>query len=131
MNYWLHPEAQEDLREAAEFYREQAGTTLSQSFIAEFEHSVSLLLQYPHLGGMWRHRKRRLVTRRFPFSVIYTVVGDQIRILAVDTTVVLLVTGVAESNLTRQVPNPAFECAVKGAISQCELNPPGNSRSSR
>ncbi|MGH9577587.1 MAG: type II toxin-antitoxin system RelE/ParE family toxin [Terriglobales bacterium] len=83
MNYWLHPEAQEDLREAAEFYREQAGTALSQSFLSEFEHSVGLLLQHPRLGAIWRHGKRRLVTRRFPFSVIYTVVGDQVRILAV------------------------------------------------
>ncbi|MGH8699592.1 MAG: type II toxin-antitoxin system RelE/ParE family toxin [Burkholderiales bacterium] len=69
MNYWLHPGAQEDLREAAEFYREQAGTALSQSFLAEFEHSVGLLLQYPRLGARWRY--------------IYTVVGDQVRILAV------------------------------------------------
>lgn len=83
MNYWLHPEAQEDLREAAEFYREQAGTALSQSFLAEFERSVGLLLQHPGLGAIWRHGKRRLVTRRFPYSVIYTVVGDQVRILAV------------------------------------------------
>jgi plasmid stabilization system protein ParE len=83
MNYWLHPEAQQDLREAAEFYREQAGTALSQSFLAEFEHSVRLLLQYPRLGAIWRHGKRRLVTRRFAFSVIYTLVDDQVRILAV------------------------------------------------
>jgi len=83
VNYWLHPETQEDLREAAEFYREQAGTALSQSFLVEFEHCVGLLLQYPRLGAIWRHGKRRLVTRRFPFSVIYTVVGDQVRILAV------------------------------------------------
>jgi plasmid stabilization system protein ParE len=47
VNYWLHPEAQEDLREAAEFYREQAGVVLSQSLLAEFEHSMSLLLRYP------------------------------------------------------------------------------------
>lgn len=83
MNYWLHPEAQEDLREAAEFYREQAGTSLSQAFLEEFEHSIGLLLQYPRLGAIWRHGKRRLLTRRFPFSIIYTVVGDQVRILAV------------------------------------------------
>lgn len=83
MNYWLHPEAREDLREAAEFYRGQAGTVLSQSFLAEFEHSVGLLLQHPRLGVVWRHGKRRLVTRRFPFSVIYAIVGDQIRVLAV------------------------------------------------
>ena len=31
MNYWLHPEAQEDLREAAQFYRENAGIALSRS----------------------------------------------------------------------------------------------------
>ena len=35
MNYWLHPEAQDDPREAAEFYREKAGTTLSQSLLQE------------------------------------------------------------------------------------------------
>lgn len=64
MNYWLHPEAQEDLREAAEFYREQAGTSLSQSFLAEFERSVGLLLQHPGLGAMWRHGKRHLRCRR-------------------------------------------------------------------
>ena len=83
MNYWLHPEALEDLREAAEFYRQQAGTTLSQSFLAEFERSVALVLQHPMLGSLWRHGKRRLITRRFPFSVIYSVVGDQMRVLAV------------------------------------------------
>lgn len=83
MNFWLHPEATEDLREAAGFYRENAGSALSQAMLAEFEHSVGLLLQYPGLGAKWRQGKRRLVMRRFPYSVIYAVVRDQIRILAV------------------------------------------------
>ena len=83
MNYWLHPEALEDLREAAEFYRKQAGTALSQSFLAEFERSVALLMPHPGLGAVWRHGKRRLITRRFPFSIIYSVVVDQVRVLAV------------------------------------------------
>lgn len=83
MNYWLHPEAREDLREAAEFYREKAGAALSQSLLTEFEHSVGLLLRYPGLGAIWRHGKRRLVMRRFRYALIYTIVGDQIRILAV------------------------------------------------
>ena len=83
MNYWLHPEAREDLREAAEFYRDNAGVALSQSLLAEFEHSVNLLLEHPRLGGNWRYGKRRFVMRHFPFAVIYTVVGDQLRILAV------------------------------------------------
>jgi toxin ParE1/3/4 len=82
MNYWLHPEAREDLREAAEFYRDNAGVALSQSVLTEFEHSVKLLLEYPRLGSKWRYGKRRFVMRRFPFSVIYTVADDQLRILA-------------------------------------------------
>ena len=83
MNYWLHPEAQEDLREAAGFYRDNAGVALSQSLLAEFEHSVNLLLEHPRLGSKWRWGKRRFVMQRFPFSVIYIVVGEQLRILAV------------------------------------------------
>lgn len=83
MNYSLHPEAEDDLRGAAGFYREQAGTTLSQSFLAEFEQSVNLLLQHPALGGLWRRGKRRFVMRRFPYSLIYTVSGENIHILTV------------------------------------------------
>lgn len=44
MNYSLHPEAEEDLRDAAEFYRERAGNSLSQSLLGEFEQSVNILL---------------------------------------------------------------------------------------
>lgn len=83
MNYWLHPEAQDDLREAAEYYREKAGTALSQSLLREFEHAVGLLLDHPGLGAIWRYGKRRLVMRRFRYALIYAVVGDQIRVLAV------------------------------------------------
>lgn len=55
MNYWLHSEAQDDLREAAEFYGEKAGTALSQSSLQEFEHTVSLLLEHP---AMFRTRDK-------------------------------------------------------------------------
>jgi len=50
MNYSLHPEALEDLRDAASFYYDRAGTTLSQSFFAEFEQSINKLLLHPALG---------------------------------------------------------------------------------
>ncbi len=46
MNYSLHPEAEADLRDAAKFYRERAGNSLSKSFLAEFEQSVNILLQH-------------------------------------------------------------------------------------
>jgi hypothetical protein len=48
MNYSLHPEALGDLRDAASFYREQAGIGLSQSFLGEFEQSINRLLVNQH-----------------------------------------------------------------------------------
>lgn len=83
MNYSLHPEAEDDLREAAEFYRERAGNSLTQSLFAEFERSMDMLLQHPGIGALWRRGKRRYVMRHFPYALIYTVSGKEIQILAV------------------------------------------------
>ena len=84
MKYSLHPEALGDLRDAASFYQEQAGTSLSQPFLAEFEQSINKLLRYPALGSPWRGRgRRRYLMRRFPYSLVYTVSGDELRVLAV------------------------------------------------
>lgn len=83
MNYVLHPDAETDLQEAAEFYRKQAGNQLALAFVDEFERSVKLLLEHPQLGPIWRNGRRRMVMRRFPYSVIYHVVDEQIRVLAV------------------------------------------------
>lgn len=84
MNYSLQPEALEDLRQAASFYRKQAGTSLSQAFLGEFEQSINKLLKHPALGSPWRGRgRRRYLMKHFPYSLVYTVSGDEIRILAV------------------------------------------------
>jgi len=83
MTYHLHPDADMDLREAAEFYRKRAGNELALTFIGEFESSVGLLLAHPTLGPVWRDGRRRLVMKRFPYSLIYTAVDQQITILAV------------------------------------------------
>lgn len=83
MIYSLHPEAESDLRDAAEYYRERAGTALAQAFFAEFEHVMSLLLQHPMLGAVWLNGKRRLVMKHFPYSVIYSAAAREIRVLAV------------------------------------------------
>lgn len=83
MRYSLHPESECDLREAAEYYRERASTALSQALFTEFEHSIQLLMQYPLLGALWHRGKRRLVMKHFPYSVIYMVAGEEIRVLAI------------------------------------------------
>lgn len=83
MTYSLHPEAEADLREAATFYEEQAGGSLAQAFLAEFEHSLARLLDHPEIGPTWRHGRRRLVMGRFPYSVIYSVSSEEVAVLAV------------------------------------------------
>jgi toxin ParE1/3/4 len=84
MKYSLHPDALGDLRDAASFYREQAGTNLSQSFLGEFERSIDVLLLHPSLGSPWRRPKRRRYRmKHFPYSLIYSTSEDEIRILAV------------------------------------------------
>ena len=84
MKYSLHPEALGDLRDAASFYHEQAGTILSQSFLAEFEQSISKLLRYLALGSPWRGRgRRRYRMKHFPYSLVYTVIAEELRVLAI------------------------------------------------
>lgn len=83
MKYSLHPEAEDDLRDTAEFYRERAGNSLTQSFFAEFERSIDMLLHHPGLGALWRRGRRRYVMRHFPYALIYTVSGEEVQILAV------------------------------------------------
>ena len=83
MKVSLHPEAVEDLREAAKFYRERAGADLSRSLVDEFERSLKVLRTHPGIGGVWRGEMRRFAMKRFPYSLIYLVSEEEIRVLAV------------------------------------------------
>ncbi len=83
MNYSLHPDASQDLDDAATYYQKQAGNILSQTFLAEFERSVERLLKHPLLGAKWRKEKRRFVMGRFPYAIIYTVSNGELRIYAI------------------------------------------------
>jgi plasmid stabilization system protein ParE len=83
MRYWLHPEAENDLRDAAEFYRDRADSSFSNPCSQSSSGRWTFFYNTPGLGALWRSDRRRLIMKRFPYSLIYTVVGEQIRILAV------------------------------------------------
>jgi plasmid stabilization system protein ParE len=78
----LHPLAQEELVAGAVHYSTQVDAALGQAFIEEFNKAVALLCEHPMLGPPWRGTLRRLPMRRFPYSLVYHVDHESLRILA-------------------------------------------------
>ena len=56
---------------------------LGLAFVAEFERSVNLVLDNPMMGAAFRGAVRRCILRRFPYSIIYQLVTDELRVIAV------------------------------------------------
>jgi toxin ParE1/3/4 len=81
---FLTPGGAKRPRDAASFYSDKAAPSLSQSFLREFEQSINRLLNHPRLGSPWRGRgRRRYLMKHFPYALVYTVSGEEIRVLAV------------------------------------------------
>jgi plasmid stabilization system protein ParE len=74
--------AQGDIRRAARFYAKES-PWLAAQFLQEVDRSAALLADYPEIGAPLRRGARKLLTRRFPYLVIYRVDPDRVVILAV------------------------------------------------
>lgn len=83
MKLVVAPLALGELHDAATFYAQQATAELGLAFVAEFERTANLVLANPLLGAVFRDTRRRYTLRRFPYSIIYQVGAEEIRILAV------------------------------------------------
>lgn len=81
MSYRLHPDAAQELAEAARFYRREAGRGVAARFLDEFERVGNLLAQNPGLGTHTGDQRRCFPLHGFPFLVIYRPVESGIRIL--------------------------------------------------
>ena len=83
MKLVIVPPALSELHDAAVFYTTKANAELGLAFVAEFERTTSLLLENPMLGSVFRGDRRRSFLRRFPYSVIYQITTEELRIIAV------------------------------------------------
>jgi plasmid stabilization system protein ParE len=83
VTYSLHRGAEQDLLEAARFYRREGGVKLASRFLDEFERVVALLVQYPGMGTSADELRRVHPLRDFPYSVIYRHDGGHLRVLVV------------------------------------------------
>lgn len=77
------PAALRELQDAAAFYSESATVDLGREFLGEFENSIERLRSNPQIAPVYRGTKRRYLLRRFPYSIIFHVVSEELRVIAV------------------------------------------------
>lgn len=74
--------AEHELNDAIQYYEhEQLG--LGVAFLAEVRRCTEALVEYPESGSIMLGTTRRRLCQRFPYGLLYTVVRNEIRILAV------------------------------------------------
>jgi toxin ParE1/3/4 len=70
------------MTEAALFY-DKAATGLGDDFLDDVQFAIDSVREYPELGASVPYGFRRVLLRRFPFTIIYTVELSLILVVAV------------------------------------------------
>ena len=78
----FHPEAVRELRAAFLWYFDR-NPVVAQSFQAETEHAIEVVLENPRRWPRWGKSGRKYVFPRFPFNLIYRVNLGVIEVIAV------------------------------------------------
>jgi toxin ParE1/3/4 len=83
MKVSLHPAAESDIKQAAEFYERTGSSALAAKFITEFKRVSQLLLEFPGIGSPRSRGRQGFSMSMFPYTVIYSSGTDGIVILVV------------------------------------------------
>jgi toxin ParE1/3/4 len=78
----FHPMAEIEMNEAAEYY-EAREPGLGNAFIDEVERAINSILQNPDFAQVILKSIRRKILWRFPYSLMYSINVDTIRVLSV------------------------------------------------
>lgn len=78
----VSPEADRELSEGAIFYTREANAEVGLAFILEYERALALLCAHSHLGAPWRNNRHRFPLRKFPYSIVYYVRDEELRVIA-------------------------------------------------
>jgi plasmid stabilization system protein ParE len=78
----LHPTAQQELHEAAAFY-DLEGPGLGSAFVDDLERAAEQVRLMPESSPVARGAVRKKLMARFPYSVVYSLVNDEVVVLAV------------------------------------------------
>jgi len=78
----VSPDADRELSDSSVFYARQASAEVGLAFILEYERTLALLCANPGPGAPWRNGRRRFALRKFPYTIIYYVRGEELRVIA-------------------------------------------------
>ena len=80
--YRLLPPAEEEMIEGALFYEGEA-PGLGDDFLDDVQHAIDCVREHSELGVTVAYGFRRVLVRRFPFSIIYAIEPAHIIVVAV------------------------------------------------
>jgi len=82
MNCSFHESAEKELFSAIEYYEErQPG--LGLRFSEEVKATIERICAHPHVWASIDSKTRRCLTSRFPYGILYRIIKDNIRIMAI------------------------------------------------
>lgn len=82
MKYSFHPEAKEEFFEAVKYF-EECRSGLGLEFSKEVFSTVQRIIHLPSAWSKFSENTRRCLTTRFPFGIIYQIIGKEVVIVAV------------------------------------------------
>ncbi|MFA5832372.1 MAG: type II toxin-antitoxin system RelE/ParE family toxin [Bacteroidota bacterium] len=78
----IHELVESELNDAIDFYESKV-KGLGLTFLAEVERATKFIQQFPEASPQILNVIRKKVIRNFPYSIMYSIVGDSVRILSV------------------------------------------------
>jgi plasmid stabilization system protein ParE len=83
MRLVLHPKIYSDIDKIIAYYEEVATADLANEFYAELRHFMAAAAARPESFAVREGDIRRVNLHRFPYHVLFRIVGDAVRILVV------------------------------------------------
>ncbi|HKR26044.1 MAG TPA: type II toxin-antitoxin system RelE/ParE family toxin [Acidobacteriaceae bacterium] len=77
----IHPEALREITSAIAWYQARSESAASR-FVDEIDSAINLIVQSPARWPSGKHGTRRFILQRFPFALVYRVIGAQVQVLA-------------------------------------------------
>jgi toxin ParE1/3/4 len=78
----IHEAAEIELNESADFY-DLSCPNLGSIFIDEIQRTIRSIAEFPDAAPIIQGQVRTKLVAKFPFSVIYSLRSDEVRILAI------------------------------------------------